>query len=781
MGNRFFTLTGYHPVIKAHGIIAAIAFLFIIPAAIFIMRFGGRRPALARRIHIWLQILTLLLSTVVLILGVFAVGPVRALTNPHHGIGVAIYTLIWVQLIGGCLVHRRQRVHKPMHVPLTAMLHHWLGRAIALLGIAQVALGLTLYGSPLILFILYALMVFVLLVTYFILEWLHERRRAEYQSQHSSYVDETVVRPAEKRHSGLGKLAAAGAAGAGLTALFRRRSSGRRPPESIADGTESGTSYMYDEKESEAPRKGWGHRLLQVGAIGGGLAAAKHVFSRNKRVQDNDSDIGPYRPPLGGNQSITTDSLSRVEEGRASNPTTPMRQSQGYVRPSHPLAQPPMTPGSGRRDSDDTYSYYSYMSGSPSRRGRHQTFRDAIAAGGTVFAVRQLFKNRRQKKEDRRAENLRKQNIEQERIQRMDSTNRYTGDGVLPPRRQRHNRINSQTASDVSSVIDGSVQHAGLGSAAPIAGAGAGLAAASALADRDRVRPPGTDPVISPPGPASALPPPVQSQIPPPPPPHGQDFQSSGSELYTTASGRQRHRHHVQPNVAVPVAAGTGLAAAAAAAESSRRRHSGQHTDSIESPPVSLKVKMHNDGRHVTLRRLTEEEAAAQREARRRERRASASRRRRNSSFGSPSGSEPLGHAQSLAPDDRWRQTEALEARQSAENAAAATSSAQLSVLPASTAGGSRHPTPTPPAGTHHGIDPQTGLAYTAPPIPPVPASTSNLGPTSSAITSPGTETSGATGATEYANNRRRRRAERAQARLAREGRAGGGSTVEFT
>jgi hypothetical protein len=36
------------------------------------------------------------------------------------------------------------------------------------------------------------------------------------------------------------------------------------------------------------------------------------------------------------------------------------------------------------------------------------------------------------------------------------------------------------------------------------------------------------------------------------------------------------------------------------------------------SPPVSVKVKMHEDcDRHVTLRRLKEQEAAAEREARR--------------------------------------------------------------------------------------------------------------------------------------------------------------------
>ncbi|KAK5291026.1 hypothetical protein LTR99_010997 [Exophiala xenobiotica] len=106
MGNRFFTMSGYHSLVEAHGIIAAVTFLGAVPLAIFLVRFYGRQPRMALRLHIWLQILTLLLSTVVIILGLMAVGPNRGLTNPHHGIGVAIYVLVWVQVIGGYLLDR---------------------------------------------------------------------------------------------------------------------------------------------------------------------------------------------------------------------------------------------------------------------------------------------------------------------------------------------------------------------------------------------------------------------------------------------------------------------------------------------------------------------------------------------------------------------------------------------------------------------------------------------------------------------------------------------------
>ncbi|KAJ4525086.1 hypothetical protein HRR80_000758 [Exophiala dermatitidis] len=787
MGNRFFTMTGYHSLVKAHGIIAAVTFLGAVPLAIFLMRFYGRQPRLALRLHIWLQILTLLLSTVVFILGFMAVGQNRSLTNPHHGIGVAIYVLIWVQVMGGCLLHRKEKRRKRMYIPVRAMLHHWLGRAIALLGITQIALGLTLYGSPLYLFVLYALFVFALVVTYFILQWLAERRRGLYGADGGSYYsDEVVSRPEKRKHTGLGGLAAAGAAGVALTALWRRRSSrSRRAHGGEGFGAdESSASYISEEKVSDEGRHGFGHRLMQIGAIGGAVAAARKLFGGRGGRNDDDSDVGPYRPPLGGNQSVTTsDSMSRVEEGRPPpRPTTPMGGSPGYVRPTHPLAQPPLTPGSGRRPSGSSYSYSdSFASGSPSRRDRRtHTFRDAVAAGGTVFAVRQLFKNRRQRKEDIRAEALRRQRMEQERLDRMSSAHRYTGDGVPAPRRLRHDRVGSQTASDLSSALDSRPgTSTGAGAGLPVAGVGA--AAASALADRDRIRPVGQDPMVHTPGPPISAP----TDIPPVPPPH---LDSSGSEMYTTGSGHQRHRHHQHRHGDEAAAGLTGAAVGAMAADYANRRHSGRNTDSMESPPVSLKVKMHNDGRHVTLRRLTEEEAAAQREERRRQRRASAAARQRRTSSFSGSDSDILGGAAEASAgttaDRRWRRTEALEAEQAAQNEAAAAAAAagsstvppqQQPQQPPSTAAVPAYPTPPPP-GTQ-GVDPRTGETYHVPIPPPIPASVSNLGGAAGSITSPGTETSGAT---EYANNRRRRRAERAQARLAREGRAAG-NTVNFT
>ena len=613
---------------------------------------------------------------------------------------------------------------------------------------------------------LYTLWTFGLFLLYFVLSWVHQMRMNIHDG-HGSYLSgEEVV--GEGRHEGprWGKLAAYGAAGAGLVALFRRRSAKKRSRVDVAGTDESGTSYISNEKDSETSHHGWGRRLLEIGAIGGTIAAARSLFRRRDR--DDSSDAGPYRPPLGGNQSIGSDSVSRIEEGRpALRPTTPLGNSPGYIRPTHPLANPPITPGTpGRRNSTSEYSYSSYISGSPSRRDRRgHTFRDTLAAGGAMLAMRQLFKSRRQKKEERRVEEVRNKRLEEERLARENSQRRYTGDGITPPRRIRNDGMGSPGSSDFTgSIIDDRNRRPGIGSALPVAAVGA--AAAGALADRDRIRPVGQDPVIQVPG----GPPGIPTNIPPIPPTHRVDMDSSGSEVYTTASGRPRHRHHLRDEAAAGMA---GAALGAAAAGATRRRHSGRHTDSLESPPVSLKVKMHNDGRHVTLRRLTEEEAIAQREARRLEDRATGGRRRRNSSISSSSGGEHLGGGTS--GDRRWRRTEAIEAAQ-------ANAAAHVAPTFDPAAGPSTQYPPPPPHDTYlapnQGFDPRTGQSYNLPPPPPIPGSASGLGGAAGSITSPGTETSGPS---EYANNRRRRRAERAQAKLAREGRTGGGNTVDFT
>lgn len=119
MGNRFKDMTGYRSMIIAHGTIAAIVFLGLVPMGSLIIRYYSRwNPYWAFKLHAWCQVLTLLLSTVVFVLGWFAVGPKRSLTNPHHGIGLAIYVMVIFQVLWGWFVHKVERNKMRDRVPL---------------------------------------------------------------------------------------------------------------------------------------------------------------------------------------------------------------------------------------------------------------------------------------------------------------------------------------------------------------------------------------------------------------------------------------------------------------------------------------------------------------------------------------------------------------------------------------------------------------------------------------------------------------------------------------
>lgn len=119
MGNRFKDMTGYHSMIIAHGVIGTIVFLGLVPTSILIIRYMGKwNPYWAFKLHAWFQVMTLLLSTVVFVLGWFAVGPKRSLTNPHHGIGLAIYVMVIFQALWGWFVHKVERNKMRHRVPL---------------------------------------------------------------------------------------------------------------------------------------------------------------------------------------------------------------------------------------------------------------------------------------------------------------------------------------------------------------------------------------------------------------------------------------------------------------------------------------------------------------------------------------------------------------------------------------------------------------------------------------------------------------------------------------
>ncbi|KAI9817846.1 MAG: hypothetical protein M1827_000965 [Pycnora praestabilis] len=743
MGNRFRELPQYHVLIRGHGIVAAVTFLLIVPSAIMLMRFYDRRPGWHITLHIWLQVITVALTTVVFVLGWFAVGPDRSLTNPHHGIGLAIYVLVLVQAIAGWRINKRKKKAKyTKPAPMFPMLHHWFGRFIALLGLAQIPLGLTLYGSPLALFVLYTLAVFLLFMIYFVLEY-RAANRYGYDDSGSYSSRSEIIESRHRSRSRLGGAAEAGAAGAALGALAGRhgnRSRSRSRTDVVGSRRHSRVDvYDDNEKYSDRDRRGtsWTDRLLQIGAIGGGVALAKGYLDRKRDRQnerDRERERDRHNAPLGGAHSVTDESDSRIDEVQS-----PSRRPTAGLLGAH-------------RRSQSFSSISSHTTAARARRNGGHGLRDGVATLGAFGLLKDVFRRRREAKEQRRLDDLKEREMEDERIARANS-GRYTGDN-FPRRGGRRGSLTTSTddtGTTDSALLPRPRYNHGLPPPIPEGAVAAGIggaAAGTALADRNRrdhTTLGASNPVLS-----GAANDPNAAVLLPPPPPHDPQgilhHDSSGSQVYRSPGGRDHHRHSEQD----AVAAGAAGAAAGLAAGEAGRQHNNRHSNgegSVASPPVSVKVQMRNDGRHVTLRRLSEQEAAAEREARRRERHGKHHRRR-----GSGSEIESGG--------ETWRRTEDRERQQAEEmrrqnERPSADQRAQGAGL-----------VPPPPIGGGAG-----------------PTTSGVLG-RGSAVGSPGTVTGTYDGtATEaskdYEDSRRRRRAERAQARQAA-GRSGGGG-VEFT
>ena len=647
---------------------------------------------------------------------------------------------------------------------------------------------------------------FALVITYFALSYVREKHWSSDYGSGYSYDTESVV-DERRDHSRLGGLARAGAAGAGLAALssrFRRRSDSRAHPEVVASRRHSG-SYVEDEKYSQHGKdpdrkSGWGDRLLKIGAVAGVAALAKRVYDRRNR-KDRDSDDGHYGPPLGGATELSEDSMEEVRPppGRRHRPLAGAPVASGRPLsgapiasgriPSGPLPGGPLPSGPlpsrqhplnqplhhRRSTSSVSYSSYSYMTDEGSPRKGHG-LRDAVAGLGAIGLARNIFKKRRERKEQRRIDALRQQEIEEERLARANG-NRYTGDG-LPPRGEGRNSITANAANTGPPRNPGRPPPTAAGTLpAGVLGAAAGAAAGAAVTDHNRNRPTMAGGIPSQPPPGQPIP------MPPMPPDHQgilhQD--SSGSEAYTSTVGARNRRrpsiHDKAREGLEDIAAGVAAAEAAETVDRrlrdrSNRRNSASGEGSVASPPVSVKVKMHSDGRHVTLRRLPEQEAAAEREARRRSK-DRPGRRRRGESESTLSGTDN-------GRGERWRRTDALERQQAEEMRRAQT--APIPVQPPAA--------PAPPPPTQSNVP--AYLPIPLPPPPPIPPgglgpppnarpTSAGLGPSppqgpAGSVGSPGTYDGTATEASDYAENRRRRRAERARAKIAREG----GRGVDF-
>lgn len=565
----------------------------------------------------------------------------------------------------------------------------------------------------------------------------------------------------------------------------RRRSRSRAQDEVISSRHSSRSSRrsssVHNEKygDNQPKQHTWRNRLLGAGAGLGAIAAVRSLFNRKKEheVSSEDGSYGPpvagsrYRPPPGGASIVSQTDVSRVEEGRAPESPANDRSRRNDRYSAAPAAAAAAAAGasmtspsrrasmrSRRRSGESITSYSSFSDETHDRPPREFGLKEGIAVLGVAGFLKHKLGQRKRNKEDARVEALRREDMEKERIARMNSERRrYTGDGTPGPRRGgRTGSFTDDTETDFTGSTPALSRHnlprPSQSTIPPVP------------IPYQQHQPPSqsTVPLVPPPhqqhpppqmqGSQATLPMPAPVPIPMPSPYVPPPGHESGSEEYFSAGGRPHRRHHQIPDAhaAVPAPAATGLTAGAAAAEahrdSSRQRSSGGA--SVNSPPVSVKVKMHQDGRHVTLRRLNEEEAAAERDHRRKERQ----RRNRTGSVSS------MGNAD----EERWRRAAGTEGAQAQQQQMNAPSPSGYSAVPPG------QPVVGPSQSNITPIYDPSGL----PPPPAAPFAAGSAMGSSPAGT--GTQMSQTSN---YDTNRRRRRAERARERAEK----GGGSRVEFT
>ncbi|EMC94654.1 hypothetical protein BAUCODRAFT_35888 [Baudoinia panamericana UAMH 10762] len=392
MGNRFAALPEYHRLIIGHGVLAAITFLAVIPAAVFVAKFYTNNPRMAVKLHVYLQIITVFLTTVIIILGWMAVGPERALTNPHHGIGIALYVLILFQFLFGWIMarieSRRRNPERLIRTPTKVWIHKLMGRSIALLGIVQIALGLTLYGSPKVLFVLYALAGALLLFLYLALDRVYFEKRQlmfgigggqpEFYSDYGSYLSGSRVdsRPPppgappmrerrDRNHWGRDALAGVGALGA--YEWWRNRQDRRR-------GDREQESYDADEE----------------------------MRRREEREQAELDAERRARPPPGAAASTALSSRP------SSRPPPGVSYGAGGV-PSGPAGfgpppPGPRTPSRVRRTEEERFSPESWEDEKYEQRPARNSWRDRLLGAGAGIGAfegaRRLFNRRRDREDD---------------------------------------------------------------------------------------------------------------------------------------------------------------------------------------------------------------------------------------------------------------------------------------------------------------------------------------------------------------------------------------------
>ncbi|KAK6344909.1 hypothetical protein TWF718_006860 [Orbilia javanica] len=173
-----------------HSAFAALAWLFFAPVAILIARFFKTartgRGRIWFRLHFTIQIGTVIFMVLTFVLGYYAVQPGSKyqFKNPHFQIGAAVFAAVLAQALLGIVNHfilrplrARRDTQNPLRTPFSNKLHIILGWATLGLGLANIPIGMVLYGTRGRFLILFGVYVLGILVVILVLEAVKGRDR----------------------------------------------------------------------------------------------------------------------------------------------------------------------------------------------------------------------------------------------------------------------------------------------------------------------------------------------------------------------------------------------------------------------------------------------------------------------------------------------------------------------------------------------------------------------------------------------------------------------------
>jgi len=140
----------YRRLIVAHAVFAILAILVTVPLAVVSTRYTKHLQPKGRwmKNHAILNTLTVIFITIVFTLGYFAVGTSgNIFDNVHHRIGLTIFIAILLQFFFGLL--NSFVLFKPhVRTPIQNRFHILFGWLLWGLALAQIPVGMVLYGSP---------------------------------------------------------------------------------------------------------------------------------------------------------------------------------------------------------------------------------------------------------------------------------------------------------------------------------------------------------------------------------------------------------------------------------------------------------------------------------------------------------------------------------------------------------------------------------------------------------------------------------------------------------